>query len=101
MRFDLDPPEFLREASETEGWSSIDERHCLVLCRQLDRLGTKSLWLSHDSEGWQMLTADAGRPSEEQRARLSDLHPKATLDALYRLTGQLRAADRKSLVSKT
>jgi hypothetical protein len=101
VRFDLDPAAFLADAAQSEAWTALDERHCLVLCRQLAGHGTKSLWLTRDSAGRLMLTADAGRPSEDQRARLNELHPKPTLEALYRLVVQLQATARERVPAKT
>jgi hypothetical protein len=63
-----------------------------MLFHSLAELGAKSLWLSPDAQGALMLTADVGCTAVDQRVWLSEVEPKATLDALFRLVVQLRAA---------
>jgi hypothetical protein len=96
----LDPPGFLREASQAEHWSVLDERRCMIQSRLLADLEARSLSLSRNAQGERFLTADAGRPVSDQAVRLSELDPKATLTALSRLVLQLDARERARLFAR-
>jgi hypothetical protein len=98
-RLVVEPPRFLHDAAETEGWNILDQRRRLILCRLLEWLGVTSLRFGSDPEGNRMLTAEAGTSAERHQVTVSHTDPKATLAALDLLVRRLEAAERTALAS--
>jgi hypothetical protein len=84
------PPAFLYEAAEAECWNEADLRRLRFLLRRLMIIGARSLRLRRGVDDVLYLTADAGQAFSRQTVRFDASEDKATLEALYRLTRQLR-----------
>jgi hypothetical protein len=84
------PSGLLYEAAEAECWNEADLRRLRVLLKRLMAIGTQSLRLRRGVDNVPYLIADAGLPFSRQTVSLDESEDKATLEALHRLTRQLR-----------